>query len=272
MSEFDPVLPRRPDRDHARGDGDRRRRHGRHRRVHQPRLPGPGHPLGLRSAAALDRRRRRRAVRRALLRRARGGVAALERRVQLPVPHLSSGRRLPGRLGVGDRRLCRAGGARRHGVRRVLRRRPARRCRRCCSGSPSIWLVSLRASLAASRHGSTFQNRLDGAQAGADPRLRSSPASRSASRSRSRSRRRRRDLGYIISAPFAISLVFVMYSYSGWNAATYIAGEMRDPQRSLPRALFLRHRDRDRRSTSPSTPCSSTPRRSRAWPASSTSP
>ena len=46
------------------------------------------------------------------------------------------------------------------------------------------------------------------------------------------------DLGYVTGAPFAISLVFVMYSYSGWNAATYIAGEIRDPQRSLPRALI----------------------------------
>lgn len=46
------------------------------------------------------------------------------------------------------------------------------------------------------------------------------------------------DLGYIGAAPFAISLVFVMYSYSGWNAATYIVGEMREPSRNLPRALF----------------------------------
>jgi basic amino acid/polyamine antiporter, APA family len=46
------------------------------------------------------------------------------------------------------------------------------------------------------------------------------------------------DLGYIFSAPFAISLVFVMYSYSGWNAATYIINEVRDPERSLPRALL----------------------------------
>jgi basic amino acid/polyamine antiporter, APA family len=46
------------------------------------------------------------------------------------------------------------------------------------------------------------------------------------------------DFGYVTGAPFAISLVFVMYSYSGWNAATYIAGEIRDPQRSLPRALI----------------------------------
>ena len=42
-----------------------------------------------------------------------------------------------------------------------------------------------------------------------------------------------------MSAPFAISLVFVMYSYSGWNAATYIVGEVRDPARNLPRALFI---------------------------------
>jgi APA family basic amino acid/polyamine antiporter len=46
------------------------------------------------------------------------------------------------------------------------------------------------------------------------------------------------DIGYVTAAPFAISLVFVMYSYSGWNAATYIAGEIHDPQRSLPRALL----------------------------------
>src|SRR5258708_13084212 len=29
-----------------------------------------------------------------------------------------------------------------------------------------------------------------------------------------------------------------MYSYSGWNAAAYIVGEIREPHRSLPRALF----------------------------------
>jgi len=46
------------------------------------------------------------------------------------------------------------------------------------------------------------------------------------------------DLTYVAGAPVAISLVFVMYSYSGWNAATYIAGEIDDPHRSLPRALF----------------------------------
>ncbi len=46
------------------------------------------------------------------------------------------------------------------------------------------------------------------------------------------------DLGYIGSAPFAIGLVFVLYSYSGWNAATYIAGEVREPHKTLPRSIF----------------------------------
>jgi basic amino acid/polyamine antiporter, APA family len=46
------------------------------------------------------------------------------------------------------------------------------------------------------------------------------------------------DIGYITGAPFAISLVFVLYSYSGWNAATYIAGEVRDPERNLPRSIL----------------------------------
>ncbi|WP_213738348.1 APC family permease [Bradyrhizobium sp. dw_411] len=46
------------------------------------------------------------------------------------------------------------------------------------------------------------------------------------------------EFGYIASAPFAISLVFVMYSFSGWNAATYIIGEMDMPQRNLPRAML----------------------------------
>jgi APA family basic amino acid/polyamine antiporter len=46
------------------------------------------------------------------------------------------------------------------------------------------------------------------------------------------------DISRAISAPFAIGLVFVMYSFSGWNAATYIIGEMKTPQQNLPRALL----------------------------------
>jgi APA family basic amino acid/polyamine antiporter len=47
------------------------------------------------------------------------------------------------------------------------------------------------------------------------------------------------DFSYVISAPFAISLVFVMYSFSGWNAATYIIGEMKLPERNVPLAMLI---------------------------------
>jgi APA family basic amino acid/polyamine antiporter len=47
------------------------------------------------------------------------------------------------------------------------------------------------------------------------------------------------DFSYIVSAPFAISLVFVMYSFSGWNAATYIIGEVQMPERNVPRAMLF---------------------------------
>ena len=35
----------------------------------------------------------------------------------------------------------------------------------------------------------------------------------------------------------AVALLFVMYSYLGWNVASYIAGEIADPQRTLPRIV-----------------------------------
>jgi APA family basic amino acid/polyamine antiporter len=37
----------------------------------------------------------------------------------------------------------------------------------------------------------------------------------------------------------ATALIPVLFAYTGWNAATYVAGEMRDPARSLGRALAL---------------------------------
>jgi len=42
----------------------------------------------------------------------------------------------------------------------------------------------------------------------------------------------------ILSPAFAVSLIYVSYAFSGWNAATYIAGEISNPQRVIPRALF----------------------------------
>jgi APA family basic amino acid/polyamine antiporter len=42
---------------------------------------------------------------------------------------------------------------------------------------------------------------------------------------------------YLLTAPFAVSLMFTLYAYSGWNAATYILGEVRTPARVIPLAL-----------------------------------
>ncbi|MCA9002585.1 MAG: APC family permease, partial [Planctomycetes bacterium] len=38
---------------------------------------------------------------------------------------------------------------------------------------------------------------------------------------------------------FAATMMWVSLSYSGWNAAVYVAGEARDPQRNLPRSMVL---------------------------------
>jgi APA family basic amino acid/polyamine antiporter len=38
-------------------------------------------------------------------------------------------------------------------------------------------------------------------------------------------------------AQFVVSLLLVMFGYSGWNAATYVAEEVRRPERTLPAAL-----------------------------------
>jgi APA family basic amino acid/polyamine antiporter len=35
------------------------------------------------------------------------------------------------------------------------------------------------------------------------------------------------------------SLVYIYSGYTGWNAASYMAGEVKDPQRLLPRAILL---------------------------------
>jgi len=41
-----------------------------------------------------------------------------------------------------------------------------------------------------------------------------------------------------IMIALATSLIFVMYCYSGWNAAAYVASEIVEPERNLPRALL----------------------------------
>ena len=43
----------------------------------------------------------------------------------------------------------------------------------------------------------------------------------------------------LFSGEVAIALIYVTYAFSGWNAATYILGEMENPKRDLPRVLFI---------------------------------
>jgi basic amino acid/polyamine antiporter, APA family len=47
------------------------------------------------------------------------------------------------------------------------------------------------------------------------------------------------DLGTIFSYPYAISMFFVMYSFSGWNGASYITSEVRNPEKNVPWALLI---------------------------------
>ena len=48
----------------------------------------------------------------------------------------------------------------------------------------------------------------------------------------------RGDMKSIFSGAFAVALVYVMYSYSGWNAAAYVTGEIKQPGRNVPRSLL----------------------------------
>jgi APA family basic amino acid/polyamine antiporter len=43
----------------------------------------------------------------------------------------------------------------------------------------------------------------------------------------------------VFSAPFAISLVYVSFAYSGWNASSYIAGEVDNPKRNIPLSILV---------------------------------
>jgi len=47
------------------------------------------------------------------------------------------------------------------------------------------------------------------------------------------------DSSLLVSSSFAISLVYVVYAYSGWNAAAYIAGNLESPEKNLPKSLII---------------------------------
>jgi APA family basic amino acid/polyamine antiporter len=49
-------------------------------------------------------------------------------------------------------------------------------------------------------------------------------------------------MAHVVASPatgWVLALVPVMFSYSGWNAAAYVAEEIRDPSRNVPKALAL---------------------------------
>ncbi len=46
------------------------------------------------------------------------------------------------------------------------------------------------------------------------------------------------DWNLIMSSGFAVSLVFVVYAYTGWNASAYIAGNLDNPRKNLPKSLI----------------------------------
>ena len=46
------------------------------------------------------------------------------------------------------------------------------------------------------------------------------------------------DISTIFSGSFAVSLIYVSYAYTGWNAATYLSSEIERPQKYLPLILI----------------------------------
>ncbi len=46
------------------------------------------------------------------------------------------------------------------------------------------------------------------------------------------------DWSLILSSGFAISLIYISFAYSGWNAAAYMSEEVENPQKNVPKALF----------------------------------
>lgn len=46
------------------------------------------------------------------------------------------------------------------------------------------------------------------------------------------------DLSAVFQDKFAISLIFVSFAYSGWNAVAYLGAEIESPTRNIPLALF----------------------------------
>lgn len=47
------------------------------------------------------------------------------------------------------------------------------------------------------------------------------------------------DSSLVGTGAFAVALIYVNYAYTGWNAATYLSGEVENPTQALPRILVI---------------------------------
>ncbi len=47
------------------------------------------------------------------------------------------------------------------------------------------------------------------------------------------------DFDIVFSGTFAVTLIYVNYAYMGWNSATYLSSEIQNPQKNLPKILFI---------------------------------
>ena len=224
----------------------------RRRDIHHVRVAGAGAARSARAPRDLGCRRRACPGRGVLLCGTRRSHTACRGRVCLPAPGLWSTPGVPERVGLAVRRFLGAdrGCIRRvHGVPQLLLSASCRRRGRTLPGacsSPAI--SSLRSSSSCSRRCTTGgcgsagrARRADFVQGRRNRCLhtlagfalgRGTPA-HFAARYRGVARWPQ------LMPAVASGLIFVMFSYSGWNAAAYIGGEIRNPQRNLPRALII---------------------------------
>ncbi len=47
-----------------------------------------------------------------------------------------------------------------------------------------------------------------------------------------------KDVDFMLSPSYAVSFVFVIYAYLGWNSSIYVLDEVKDPQKTLPRSVL----------------------------------
>ena len=47
------------------------------------------------------------------------------------------------------------------------------------------------------------------------------------------------DFKYFMNPSFGVALVYVSYAFAGWNASTYVAGQLENPKKSIPYSLIL---------------------------------